>query len=373
MSAGNAERPPIELLDWPVGVCAILFDRFKILLGSRKIPTRFHAPPKDLRVLLRSDYLRDLRRFYPYLGQIQPQRLGERPLSEAVTVIEYRYRTPLPLGHENNHTGWLYEVRPRGRPPVICLVALHGWGRRNLSGELTFASRLAAAGVATVWPELPFHMRRTPPGTWSGECMISSDVLRTAYAFKQTVCEVRGLLPWLRERFGRAGIFGISLGGILAHLAMIVERFDCGISVLAGGESANITWHGLLTRYVRRDIERAGIDLPTLRRLWAAASPAKAAPQNRTWPILMIAGKFDQIVPTRTTMRLHRALGHRPVLRWLPCAHYSVAFFTNTLVREILNFLSHDCRLALLGEPDESRSAGATAAVATRSADLAYR
>ncbi len=226
--------------------------------------------------------------------------------------------------------------------PIASMVILPGWARPHLQVEKRWALRFARADIETLLLVLPFHLRRCPEGSWSGECMISGDVVRTARAFQQTVAEVRGLVPMLRERTDRVGIFGVSLGGIIAHLAMTVHRFDFGVSMIAGGQAAGITWRGILTNYVRRDIHRAGINLALLDKLWAPASPTRIARHNRTKPILMMAGKFDQIVPSRYAAELWEALG-RPAMRWYPCGHYSAAFFVESMLDHVCTFIHEAC------------------------------
>ena len=94
-----------------------------------------------------------------------------------------------------------------------------------------------------------------------------------------------------------------------------------------------------MTRYVRRDIHAAGISLAQLDRLWTAASPTKFARHNKTRPLLMIVGKYDEIVPARYAPGLWDALG-RPKIRWYPCAHYSAFFFLPWIVRDICEFVT---------------------------------
>jgi hypothetical protein len=130
----------------------------------------------------------------------------------------------------------------------------------------------------------------------------------------------------------------MSLGGIIGHLAMCVESFDAGVTILASGNSAGVTWDGRMTRYVRRDIERAGIDRAQLEKIWAVTNPTLLGRHTRTRNLLMMAGRFDEIVPPKFTVELWEALG-RPPLRWYPCAHYSAFFFLGSMVDRAARFL----------------------------------
>ncbi|MBZ5515181.1 MAG: hypothetical protein LAN62_10160, partial [Acidobacteriia bacterium] len=170
-----------------------------------------------------------------------------------------------------------------------------------------------------------------------GEYMVSGDVVPTAESFQQTVAEVRAILPWLRQFTPTVGFLGYSLGGIIGHLAMTVEAFPAGVTFLAGGNSAGVTWEGRMTRHVRADIERAGIDRARLEEIWAVTNPTLLARFNKTRNLLMMAGKYDEILPPKFTLELWEALG-RPPLRWYPCAHYSAFFFLRSIISEAARF-----------------------------------
>lgn len=167
--------------------------------------------------------------------------------------------------------------------------------------------------------------------------MVSGDVVRTAESFQQTVVEVRAILPWLRQFSPLVGFLGLSLGGIIGHLAMMVEPFAVGITLLAGGNSAGVTWEGRLTRHVRADIQRAGIDRTQLEKIWSVTNPTLLARHNKVKNLLMMAGKFDEIVSPKFTLELWEALG-RPPLRWYPCAHYSALFFMGSMINDAARF-----------------------------------
>jgi dienelactone hydrolase len=308
-------------------------DRLKILANSKR-PTALHAPyTKDMVHIMSPEFLADPERFYfrpPPASEVRvlrEQRLRGRRLTEIAFPSPIRTRWPA------NNTCYGYHLRIGDGKPHPAFVILHGWGRRSLSIEIRrMGLRLAWHGIESLFLVMPFHLRRAPPGSWSGEYMISGDVVRTAECFQQTVVEVRAILPWLRELSPAVGFLGYSLGGIIGHLAMTVEAFPAGVTFLAGGNSAGVTWEGRMTRYVRCDIERAGME-----QIWAVTNPTLLARHNKTKNLLMMAGKFDKIVPPKFTLELWEALG-RPPLKWFPCAHYSSFFFLPSIVDEAARF-----------------------------------
>lgn len=336
---------PFRILDWPDGLLAFLmrgFDRLRIVTTPRRRPGARHRPEHyDFSEFTRPDWAGDPDRVYPDRGPLTDLVAG--PAVDAGAGLIRRavaYRSNLPLGDPADDTGRATLTARADGSARAGLVVLHGWGRRDLDREADLCRDFAAAGIDTVLMTLPYHLDRAVPGSWSGEYMVSGDVVRTLRCFQQTVAEARGLAGWMRARLpGRpVGILGISLGGILAHLAMTVEPFDFGISMISGGASAAITWESPVTHYIRQDLIAAGIDRRLLEHVWRAASPITFAAKVRTWPILMLVGRFDEVVPARHAEDLWEALG-RPEIRRYPVAHYSAFFSFSRMTADIIDFV----------------------------------
>jgi len=314
-------------------------DRFKILLSDKK-PSVPHAPYTcEMAHIMSESFLAHPELFYFRPAPAADVRvLSERALRSG-RLTEIAFQSPIRTRWPENNTCYAYHLRLNDRLTHPAVVILHGWGRESLAVEFWRVGRgFARHGIETLFLVMPYHLRRAPAGSWSGEYMVSGDVVRTAEGFQQAVVELRAILPWLRQYSPTIGFFGMSLGGIIGHLAMTVEPFPAGITLLASGNSAGVTWEGRMTRHVRADIERAGIDRPQLERIWAITNPTLLARHNQVKNLLMMAGKFDEIVPPKFTLELWEALG-RPPLRWYPCAHYSAFFFLSSIVDEAARFL----------------------------------
>jgi esterase/lipase len=136
-----------------------------------------------------------------------------------------------------------------------------------------------------------------PEGTWSGEYSITGDIHRTVEGTRQLVIEVRTVSSWLRKQVEKVVISGISLGGMMAHLAMAAEAFDAGITILAK--------------------------------------------HNKTRRLLMINGLYDEVMPGKFTMELWEALG-RPKIKWYPCAHVTSILFVKNIAKDMVKFIHGD-------------------------------
>jgi dienelactone hydrolase len=313
-------------------------DRLKIFLNNKK-PTVPHAPyTREMGHIMDPAILDHPEQFY-FCPPPAEVRVTRESRLRGCRLQEIAFPSPIVTRWQENNTAYGYYLRPDSSERLPAFLILHGWGRKSLWVELhRIGVRLARHGIGSLFLVMPFHLRRAPAGSWSGEYMISGDVVRTAECFQQTVVEARAVLPWLRESCPAVGFFGMSLGGIIGHLAMTVERFDAGVTMLASGNSAGVTWEGRMTRYVKADIERAGIGRTELEKIWAVTNPTLLARHNQVKNLLMMGGKYDEIVPPKFTLELWEALG-RPTLRWFPCAHYSSFFFLGPIMDEAARFL----------------------------------
>lgn len=276
---------------------------------------------------------------------INPELFYERPDGAPVfsnrfvsATKGYRFyrlecETCYPSEHEQNNKMYLEYFKVNKSLKTV--IILHGWAIKKKERERALCKKLAGAGISSVLVTLPYHMERAPAGTWSGEYFLSGNVNRTIEAVKQTVMEIRYIINFLNKQDSIVGICGLSLGGILAHIAMSAEgRFDFGISALAGGNPAGVVLDGLMTRYIRRDIELAGVSPQELGEIWQIINPGILPCKMAKDKLLMINGKYDQIIPAVYTRQLWEHLG-RPEIRWYPCAHYSMYFFINRVFNDI--------------------------------------
>jgi pimeloyl-ACP methyl ester carboxylesterase len=189
----------------------------------------------------------------------------------------------------------------------------------------------------------PLHFDRTPRGTYSGEILISADVVLTVEAFRQGVADMIGATKWLRAAgHSTIGLFGYSLGGYLAGIAAAL-RDDWAFVVLGGSGDSPISpiLDTPLGRNIRDDLAACGmLDRARLTRAWRIISPASFRPRVPKERILMLAGRYDRIMLPQSVRRLWHAWG-RPRLEWLDRGHYGLLATNRGLLARALPFM-HD-------------------------------
>jgi dienelactone hydrolase len=280
-------------------------------------------------------------------------RAGPFPYELDPVMVTTRYRVgrlrfPSPVttpDPENNvvHAEFFDPVGFPGRRPGV--VVLHILGS-DFPLSRYMAARLADRGVAALFLKLPYYGERRPKeGSGPGpRRFLSADIERSVTSMRQGVCDVRRAIGWLASRPGvdssRLGVTGISLGGIVASIAVAVDpAVRDGAFLLAGGDLSRILWELPEGARFRKAWEASGRTLKDLKTLTDPFDPLTHAHRLVGKRVLMIAGKVDEVVPPESTEALWATAGHPPI-HWYDCGHYSAIGYLLPGIRLTVDFLA---------------------------------
>jgi len=240
---------------------------------------------------------------------------------------------------------------PVGGGPFPAVVVLHAWKAKDFTIEKELCRRLAKQGMAALLLVLPYHGERAPAGSKSGALMLTADVSRTADAIRQAVMDVKSAVDWLQADPhilpDEIGITGISLGAIIADLAMGVDsRIKVGVSLVGGGDLPYIVWHSLLTIGIKRRLAKAGFSLESLEEILRPLDPVTYAHQIPPRRLLMINGTEDLVIPRHAVDEFWKAAA-QPSIIWLPTGHYGPFLTRGKVFQLTADYLKDN----LKGEP----------------------
>lgn len=297
----------------------------------------------------------------PASGGLPP--VTERPPSVAFgppslvqrrgVVEEYALEFPSPVrtSLELNNTVHGRLVRPSGTGPYPVVVVLHYWGAANLEIERAFADELAGRGVAALMLDLPYHLQRSPANVTSGSLAIRPDPAAMVETMTQAALDVRRALDWVGTRpeldGTRTGVFGTSLGAIVAALAFGVEdRIRYGGFLLGGVDLAGILWRSPLVVQTRKELRRRRITEESLRDALRTVEPLTHLHRTEPGSAFVVGARYDVVVPAGNTQRLIEALPS-PEAVWLDTGHYGGVFVQRPIFRAMADFF----RAKFAGEP----------------------
>jgi hypothetical protein len=268
------------------------------------------------------------------------QEIAGRIAGAEVTRFTFPTLHPLKFPESNLAAGRLYRNTHVDGAPVVLIS--HGWAHGSLRIiEHLYVRPFLSAGLSAAFVMHPLHFDRTPRGTYSGEILISADVVLTVEAFRQGVADMIGAAKWLRAAgHPTIGLFGYSLGGYLAGIAAAL-RDDWAFVVLGGSGDSPISpiLDTPLGRNIRDDLAACGmLDRARLTRAWKVISPSSFRPRVPKERILMLAGRYDRIMLPASVRRLWRAWD-RPRLDWLDRGHYTLLATNRGLLARALPFM----------------------------------
>ena len=247
---------------------------------------------------------------------------------------------PMKFPETNRAVGRFYRNTRQPRSPVVLIS--HGWAHKTLRTiEHLYVRPFLRAGFSVLFVAHPLHFERTPPGTYSGELVVSADVLLTVESFRQGVIDMLGAANWVRSLgHERVGLFGYSLGGYLAGL-MAAVRDDWSFVVLGGAGDSPVSpiLDTRLGRNIREDLQACGmLDRAKVGRAWKVISPGAFRPRVPLDRILLIAGRYDRIMLPASVRRLHKSWG-KPRLDWLDRGHYGLLAANRGLMSRAVRFM----------------------------------
>lgn len=222
--------------------------------------------------------LRDLARSYRYTELTFPSSVLTAFPSNNLVHAHHLYRPD----HKNGPT----------------LLYLHGW--MDFKPEISLRPPLrwvAPLGYNLVMLELPHHMNRISPGTYSGELTLTGNLPAMTTLVSQAIGDIRALLAWLRARgIARVALAGKSLGGAVAAMTLTVESgLDCAVLFVPAVEPSASLWHSTYTRAIRTELSRQGIDEAATQFLLEAFRPARYQPLISREKILVVGATGDKV------------------------------------------------------------------------------
>jgi len=288
--------------------------------------------------------------------------LLEASLTLARTTRHYqRYTISFPSAHptrfaENNTVRGEYYQPSQGQNfPLVILV--HGMGDRSAEVCKAFARDLVRRGLACFVLYLIVHSKRKPPRGTKG--LGDKDWFEN---YRISVIDVRQVIDWAETRdeidHDRIGVAGMSFGGFITAMALGSDpRLRSGVIIISGGNLEKIAFcsRTLPKKWGRRHTEEgfraqqrryfdylatvdeqglANVTPPDENYLVDALTYAHLL---RDRPLLLIAARWDEVIPRAATLDFWERAG-KPPISWLPGGHATVFLLYPLIMRKLARF-----------------------------------
>lgn len=226
--------------------------------------------------------------------------------------------------------------------PFPVVMILHYWGAMNRSVERTMAQELNKRGIAAVLMTLPYHLERTPQGSRSGELAIQANVDALNLTLLQSLQDTRRAIDFIMSRpefdHQNIGVSGLSLGAIVTALVYGIDtRVTHASFVLGGVDIAHILWHSSRVVPQREELRRQGYTEQKLREALAGLEPATFLAARPDTDALVVAARYDTVIPEKSTQELIAAL-KQPKVSWMDTGHFGGVFVQNRLLKQTCDY-----------------------------------
>ncbi|NBY66961.1 MAG: hypothetical protein EBQ51_07825 [Verrucomicrobia bacterium] len=232
-------------------------------------------------------------------------------IPEGLSEGRVSFSSPLKGDREENNR---FHLRvwpgPKGmRSPAM--VLLHSLFSASDVGYVHWASVLNRLGWTAVFYDLPYHFRRRPKGTWSGELIFGGNLIRSAEAIRQAVTEVRIVTRMLKASGApEVGLWGMSLGGWVAGLTLCHEPgLACGWLAQPIPDVATAIWDSEGGWVLRRQMEERGLDRKRVEKLLPLVCPSHGKLQLSSKRVLVVGGSHDSVAPPSKLQALAKGWG----------------------------------------------------------------
>ncbi len=334
---------------------------------------RFFTKKRPCSLILEEDYFDNTKyapqEFFDYSKQFfdAPQHFyteGDRPEWSAIKkkyTIEkdfysrYAYPSPFKSKWAENNFAY-YDLFSKAKRSDTLLLFAPGWARPNLNAEIGFAKKLLNKGIDTCLLTKPFHQARTPEGFYSGELFISDNIFLTIMNFRQFVAEILFLLDHFKNKYKYIGLIGMSSGGLQSGIALNIKEVDFYFPVITGATLGSITWDGKLTKYIKKDITRKGIDESDLNKAWAISDQVYLGHHCKAKHIKQFISLYDQVIPLKYQQILW-SIYNKPEKFEMQCAHTTAYFYFSRIVEEIALFIENKKTDVALSAPEPAQIA----------------
>ncbi len=262
-----------------------------------------------------------------------------------ISVSDFTFTTPLPSPEPANNLvrGRFYGDRRDHQKPVV--IFLHGWMMEYYLIYETICLTLAERGLNSIFFELPYHRRRTPEGSFSGQYFLLRDLDTTYLALKQSLAEIAGLIGWLRKEAPKrtVGIVGMSLGGWIGGLLTTIEpRLDFAVLAAPAVDPRVMLSDSPLGKNISPHLTRPE-DRQSFQQCCGLTTPSLFSPAIPSEAILLTENVFDCFIPPAIISRLQTRWFGSKRARYRH-GHISI-LYSKKFKNDIADFIIRRCQL----------------------------
>ena len=299
----------------------------------------------DISNLVNEENKADPTKFYELsdaLPDVDMERKARLPM---VDYYEGAFPSPVQTPFQENNTVylWYYKLRRKrgGGPTVVIINGLGVDGNEYLDW---YCWRFAAWGLSSILINIPYHIKRVPEGSHSGQYLITADTDWSLLSVKQSFQDTQLLVNWLKTNgAGDVGVFGVSFGALMSGLYICnAHNSDFAVMGMPPMEAVDVLGKMRFADEIRECEAGGKMSLfsdPAVPRLFNMATMMPNIPRER---IFIGKGIYDRLVTPESIDAVAEKWGGLPWLCEYPTGHINTFVFNLRFIRDVRRFVKQE-------------------------------
>ncbi len=226
--------------------------------------------------------------------------------------------------------------------PTILMI--HGWKMDDYAYFDWWCWRFAAWGLNSMLIDMPYHIRRTPKGSFSGQLLLTEDTLWNLATLRQSFADTQLAANWLRAQgAGPLGTFGVSYGAFIAGIyACRADNSDFAILGMPPMDTVDVLKKTELGEQWRKIDARGGVSMLSDPLVPPIFNLSAARPRVPNSNIFIAMGIYDKLVEPDSIHETARLWGGLPWLREYPTGHINTFALNFAFIEDVRRFLKKE-------------------------------
>jgi len=174
---------------------------------------------KPIDHLITEQEKKDPEKLYPITSEVPVINFSSPKNLPLIDIIDGTFPSPIQTPFPENNTNYVRHYRLKNRDSGPTVIMINGLNVDEYTYFDWWCWRFAAWGLDSVLIDIPYHIRRVPKGSYSGQYLITDDVMWSLLSLKQCFQDIQLLANWLKNQGVESiGTFGVSFGAFMAGL-----------------------------------------------------------------------------------------------------------------------------------------------------------
>jgi hypothetical protein len=222
-----------------------------------------------------------------------------------------------------------------GKESTCAVLFIHGYAETTFFfHELSYFRIMRRNFKGDIFTlELPYHFHRQPTDSpFSGAYFLNGNPVRMLEAIRQSIQEILLLTNYLKDRYDRIVIFGVSLGG---HIAALTTQFITDVEIICALASPFIFSLNPkivpISTGIISEVKKRG--QTNWYQILYACNLKYFFPFTTNYHTAIIGGRYDRIVQFTNVQKLANMLD-KPLFSY-PGGHLSLILWLRSLLNQI--------------------------------------